>query len=173
MAYGFHCHRRRCLCLQNHIRSGHDYQCYGRHDFPAVLAGAAAFAQNGRLQHQIAKAIAPVWFLTTTEDLRWPKVKLRGARPNPCLPLLRSYLDLVLFSAIIDPKIAMAYFKVYILATTPSSLVRPRMVSRILVAATKRAVKRLVRRKEDSVFALSSEVLSSLRDRTATSMIDA
>jgi 2-polyprenyl-6-methoxyphenol hydroxylase-like FAD-dependent oxidoreductase len=125
------------------------------------------------LQHQIAKVIAPVWFLTTTEDLRWPKVKLRGARPNPCLPLLRSYLDLVLFSAIIDPKIAMAYFNVYVLATPPSSLVRPRMVSRILVAATKRAVKRLVRRKEDSVFALSPEVLSSLRDRPATSMIDA
>jgi len=31
----------------------------------------------------------------------------------------------------------------------------------------KRAVKRLVRRKEDSIFALSLEVLSSLRDRPA------
>jgi hypothetical protein len=91
------------------------------------------------LQHQIAKVTAPVWFLTTTEDLRWPKVKLRGARPNPCLPLLRSYLDLVLFSAIIDPEIAMVYFNVHVLAIPPSSMVRPRMVSRVLAAATKRA----------------------------------
>src|SRR5215467_5748010 len=176
MAYGFHCHRRRRLCLQPHIRSGYDCQCYGRITIHQCLqeqqrSPRTHFEQH--LQHQIAKVTAPVWFLTTTEDLRWPKMKLRGARPNPSLPLLRSYLDLVLFSAIIDPRIAMAYFNVYILATTPSSLVRPRMVSRILVAATKRAVKRLVRRKEDSAFALSPEVLSSLRDRPATSMIDA
>jgi hypothetical protein len=45
-AYGFHCHRRRRLCLQPHIRSGYDCQCYGRHDNPAVLAGAEAFIQN-------------------------------------------------------------------------------------------------------------------------------
>ena len=122
------------------------------------------------LQHQIAKVTAPVWFLTTTEDLRWPKVKLSGARPNPCLPLLRSYLDLVLFSAIIDPEIAMAYFNVHVLAIPPSSMVRPRMVSRVLAAATKRAAKSLLGIKEDSGLALSPEVMSSLRDRPATSM---
>jgi hypothetical protein len=121
------------------------------------------------LQRQIAKVAAPVWFLTTTEDLRWPKVKLRGARPNPGLRFLRNYSDLVLFSAIIDPEIAIAYFNVHILATPPSSLVRPRMVSRVLAAATKRVAKSLLGRK-DSNFALSPEVLSSLRDRPATSI---
>jgi 2-polyprenyl-6-methoxyphenol hydroxylase-like FAD-dependent oxidoreductase len=121
------------------------------------------------LQHQIAKFTAHVWFLTTTEDLRWPKVKLRGARPNPGLRFLRNYSDLVLFSAIIDPEIAIAYFNVHILATPPRSLVQPRMVSRVLAAATKRVAKSLLGRK-DSNFALSHEVLSSLRDRPATSM---
>ncbi len=121
------------------------------------------------LQHQIAKITASVWFLATNEDLRWPTVKLRGARPNPRLRFLRSYLDLVLFSAITDPEIALAYFNVLILATPPSSLVRPRMVARILAAATKRAAKRLLRIHEDSSFALSPEVLSSLRARPGSS----
>ena len=127
----------------------------------------AHFEQH--LQHQIAKITASVWFLAINEDLRWPTVKLRGARPNPRLRFLRSYLDLVLFSAIIDPEIALAYFNVVILATPPSSLVQPRMVSRILAAATKRAAKRLLGRKEDSGFALPPEVLSSLRARPGRS----
>jgi hypothetical protein len=95
---------------------------------------------------------------------------LRGARPNPGLRFLRNYLDLVLFSAIVDPEVAQAYFNVLILATPPSSLVRPRIVSRVLAAATKRALKGLLRKKENPGFALSPEVLSSLRDRPATSM---
>jgi hypothetical protein len=85
------------------------------------------------LQHQIAKVTAPVCFLATNEDLRWPTVKLRGARPNPCLPLMRSYLDL----AIIDPEIALTYFNVMIRASQPSSLVLPRIVAHILAATTK------------------------------------
>ncbi|MGC2680340.1 MAG: hypothetical protein WA323_00635 [Candidatus Nitrosopolaris sp.] len=59
----------------------------------------ADFEQH--FQHQIAKITACVWLLATNEDLRWPTVKLRGARPNPGLHILRNYLDLVLFSAII------------------------------------------------------------------------
>jgi 2-polyprenyl-6-methoxyphenol hydroxylase-like FAD-dependent oxidoreductase len=127
----------------------------------------AHFEQH--LQHQIAKITTSVWFLATNEDLRWPKVNLRGARINLGLRFLRSYLDLVLFSAIIDPEIALEYFNVLILANPPSSLVRPRMVARILAAATKRAAKRLLRIHEDSGFALSPEVLSSLRTRPGSS----
>ena len=123
------------------------------------------------LQHQIAKITASVWFLAINEDLRWPTVKLRGARPNPRLRFLRSYLDLVLYSATIDPEIAMAYFNVHVLATPPSSLVRPHMVAHILAAATKRAAKRLLGRKEDSGFALPPEVLSSLSARPGSSKL--
>lgn len=130
----------------------------------------ADFEQD--LQHQIAKITASVWLLATNEDLRWPTVKLRGARLNPGLRLLRNYLDLVLFSAIIDPEIAQAYFNVLMLATPPSSLVRPRMVSHILAAATKRAVKGLFGGQEDSDFALSPEALASLRSRPGISFIE-
>jgi hypothetical protein len=122
-------------------------------------------------QQQIAKITSPVWFLATNEDLRWPTVRLRGAHPNPGLRLLRNYLDLVLFSAIIDPEIALAYFNVLILATPSSSLIRPRLVAHIFAAATKRAAKRLLGRKEESGFALSLEVLSSLRARPSSTPV--
>jgi len=122
------------------------------------------------LQRQIAKITASVWLIATNEDLRWPTVKLRGGRPNPGLRFLRNYLDLVLFSAIVDPGIAQAYFNVLILASPPNSMVRPRMVARILVVSTKRAAKPLLGRKANPGFALSPKVLSSLRDRPAISM---
>ncbi|MGC2572204.1 MAG: FAD-dependent monooxygenase [Candidatus Nitrosopolaris sp.] len=138
-------------CLQEHQRSPKaDFEHY--------------------LQRQIAKITASVWLIATNEDLRWPTVKLRGARPNPSLRFLRNYLDLVLFSAIVDPEIAQAYFNVLILASPPNSMVRPRMVGRILVASTKRAAKRLLGRKANPGFALSPKILSSLRDRPAISM---
>jgi hypothetical protein len=117
------------------------------------------------LQHQIAKVTALVWLIATTEDLRWPTVKLRGGRPNPSLRFLRNYLEPVLFSAILNPEAALTYFNVLILASPPSSLVRPRMVAHILAAATKRAVKHVLGRKKDYGFVLSPEVLSSLRAR--------
>jgi hypothetical protein len=117
------------------------------------------------LQRQIAKITASVWLIATNEDLRWPTVKLKGARPNPSLRFLRNYLDLVLFSAIVDPEIAQAYFNVLILASPPNSMVRPRMVGRILVASAKRAAKRLLGRKANPGFALSPKILSSLRDQ--------
>jgi len=120
-------------------------------------------------QHQLAKITAPAWLVATNQDLRWSKVRLRGARPNPGLRLLHRYLDMVLSNAVVDPKLATAYFNVLILAAPPSSLVRPRMVVHILAVAFKRTAKRLLGRKEDSGFALSPEVLSSLRDQPGRS----
>jgi 2-polyprenyl-6-methoxyphenol hydroxylase-like FAD-dependent oxidoreductase len=120
-------------------------------------------------QHQLAKITAPVWLLATNQDLRWSKVKLRGARPNPGLRLLHRYLDIVLSNAIVDPKLANAYFNVLILAASPSSLVRPRVVVHVLAVALKRTAKRLLGRKEDSSFALSPEALSSLRAQPGNS----
>jgi hypothetical protein len=121
----------------------------------------ANFEQH--FQQQLAPTTASAWLLATNQDLRWPTVRLRGARPNPGLRLLHSYLDLVLFSAIVDPEISQAYFNVLVLATPPRSLVRPRMVARVLVVAFKRAVKRLFWSQEDVGFALSPEALSTLR----------
>jgi Squalene epoxidase len=120
-------------------------------------------------QQQLAPTTASAWLIATNQDLRWPTVRLRGARPNPALRLLHSYLDLVLFSAIVNPEIAQAYFNVLILATAPRSLVRPRMVARVLAVAFKRAVRRLSCGQEDVGFALSPEALSTLRSRAGIS----
>jgi hypothetical protein len=79
--------------------------------------------------------------------------------------LLHRYLDLVLYSAIVDPEIAQAYFNVLTLATPPRSLVRPLMVAHVMAVASKRAVRRLLGGKDDSIFALSPEALSSLHAR--------
>ena len=81
----------------------------------------ADFEQH--FQQQLAEITPHVWFLATNQDMRWPRVRLRGARPNPDLRLLHRYLDMVLSNAIVDPKLANAYFNVLILATPPSSLV--------------------------------------------------
>jgi hypothetical protein len=119
-------------------------------------SGAHPELTSDQLQHfqqQLAEITAPVWFLATNQDLRWPRVRLRGARPNHGLRLLHRYLDMVLSNAIVDPKLANAYFNVLILATPPSSLVRPRMVAHVLAVAL-RTAKRLLGKKEDSGFAL-------------------
>lgn len=127
----------------------------------------ANFEQH--FQQQLAPTTASAWLLATNQDLRWPTVKLRGARPNPALRLLHSYLDLVLFSAVVDPEIAQAYFNVLILATAPRSLGSPRMVARVLAVAFKRAVRRLFSDQEDVGFALSPEARSMLRSRAGIS----
>jgi len=96
-------------------------------------------------QQQLAETIATAWLLATSEDLRWPTVKLRGASPNPRLYLLRGYLDLVLYAAIVEPKIAQAYFSLIILATPLHSLISPRIAAHIRAVAYKRVIKRLLR----------------------------
>jgi len=76
---------------------------------------------------------------------------------------------MILSNAVVDPKLANAYFNVLILAAPPSSLVRPRMVVHVMTVALKRTTKRLLGRKEESAFALSAEALSSLRARPRSS----
>jgi 2-polyprenyl-6-methoxyphenol hydroxylase-like FAD-dependent oxidoreductase len=123
----------------------------------------ADFEQH--FQQQLARTIAPVWLVATNQDLRWSTVRLRGARHNPGLRLLHQYLDMVLSNAVVDRKLANAYFNVLILAAPSSSLVRPRMVAHVLAVTLKRAAKRLLGRREDSGFALSSEAIANLRAR--------
>jgi hypothetical protein len=106
-------------------------------------------------QQQLAESIATPWLLATSEDLRWPTVRLRGASPNPRLYFLRRYLDLVLYAAIVEPKIAQAYFSVIILATPLRSMGNLRMATRILAVASKRAIKRLLRGEDSCDQALS------------------
>jgi hypothetical protein len=78
---------------------------------------------------------------------------------------------MVLSNAVVNPKLANAYFNVLILEAPPSSLVQPHMVVHVLTVALKRTAKRLLGRKEDSNFALPREVLSSLRARKSQTSI--
>jgi 2-polyprenyl-6-methoxyphenol hydroxylase-like FAD-dependent oxidoreductase len=121
----------------------------------------ASFEQY--FQQQLAGTVADAWFLATNQDLRWPGVSLKGARPNPALRLQHRYMDLVLYSAIVDSEIAQAYFNVLTLANPPRSLVQPRMFACVLTVACKRTVKRLFGREDKPGFALSPEVLAALR----------
>jgi len=113
-------------------------------------------------QQQLAGTVANVWLLATNQDLRFPGVRLNGARPNPALRLLHCYLDLVLSSAVVDPEIAQAYFDVMMLANPPRSLIHPRMVAHVLAVACKHTVKRLLGGEEEPGFALSPEALATL-----------
>ncbi len=114
-------------------------------------------------QQQLAGTVADAWLLATNQDLRFPGVRLNGARPNAGLRLLHRYMDLVLYSAVVDPKIAQAYFNVLMLANSPRSLVQPRMVARVLTVACKRTVKRLLGGEKEPGFALPPEALATLR----------
>lgn len=129
----------------------------------------ANFEQH--FQQQLAGTVADAWLLATGQDLRFPGVRLKGARPRPGLRLLHRYIELVLYSAIVDPEIALAYFNVLMLANPPRSLVQPHMVAHVLTVAGKRTVKRLLGGEEDADFALSAETLAMLRERP--SMLDA
>jgi hypothetical protein len=121
----------------------------------------ADFEQH--FQQQLATTVADAWLLATNQDLRWPRVRLRGARPRPGLRLLHGYIDLVLYSAIVDPEIAQAYFNVLTLENPPRSLVQPRMIAHVLAVACKRTVKHLLRGEEQPGFALSPKALAALR----------
>jgi 2-polyprenyl-6-methoxyphenol hydroxylase-like FAD-dependent oxidoreductase len=114
-------------------------------------------------QQQLAGTIATPWLLATSEDLRWPTVRLKGAKSNPRLYFLRRYLDLVIYASIVEPKIAQAYFNVLILATPLHSLTRVSMAARILAVTSKRAFKRLLRGKDTCEHALSQEEISIVR----------
>jgi 2-polyprenyl-6-methoxyphenol hydroxylase-like FAD-dependent oxidoreductase len=115
-----------------------------------------------RFQQQVAKTVADPWLLATNQDQRWPTVTLSGARPHPALRLLHGYMDLVLYSAVVDPVIARAYSQVVTLISPPRSLVRPRMVARVLAVAGKRVVWRILGGEEEARFALSPEALAAL-----------
>lgn len=127
----------------------------------------ADFEQH--FQQQIAGTAADAWLLATNEDLRWPRIRLRGARPRPGLRLFHRYLDSVLSSAVVDPEVAQAYFKVLSLAISPDTLFQPHLVVRVLAVAGKQAVKRLLGQAEEPGFVLSPEALAILRAQPARS----
>jgi hypothetical protein len=116
-----------------------------------------------RFQQQLARTIADAWLVSTNEDLRWPGIVLSGARPRPGLRLLHRYINLVLYSAVVDPALAHAYLSVIMMANPSRTLVQPRIFARVLSVACKRLLKRLSGSEEEPALALSPAALASLR----------
>src|SRR5262249_26123100 len=81
-----------------------------------------------RFQRALAGAVADPWLVSTGEDLRWPGIQLRGARPRPSTGLLHRYMNLVLRQAIEDPVITGAYLAVISMFAPPQSLAQPRLL---------------------------------------------
>ncbi len=121
----------------------------------------AHFAQH--FQQQLAATVTDAWLLATNQDLRWPGVRLTGVRPNPALPVLHRALDLVLYSAVVDPLIAQAYVAVVMLAKPPRALFAPALFARVLAVAAVRTAKHLLGKAGDGGFALSPAALAALR----------
>ena len=121
----------------------------------------ANFEQH--FQQELAKTVANAWLVATSEDLRWPGVTLRGARPAPTLALLHRYMDLVLYSAVEDRQITQAYLSVITMINPPRSLAAPQLVVRVFANALKRSLKRIFGREHKAAFALSSEAIQKLQ----------
>jgi 2-polyprenyl-6-methoxyphenol hydroxylase-like FAD-dependent oxidoreductase len=118
-------------------------------------------------QQQLSRTVANAWLFATNQDLYWSRVKLSGARPRAGMRLFHRYLDLVLYSAVVDPEISYAYYKVLTLTDPLRALMQPRMAARVLMVSCKRIVKHLLGDKKAPGLALSPEALARLRTMPA------
>lgn len=113
-------------------------------------------------QQELSTTVADAWLISMSEDLRWPGVTLRGARPRPGLKLLHRYMDLVLYSAVEDMQITQEYMDVIWMVNSPRSLARPHMLALVFRSALKRTLKRVFTGKHETFFALSPEAINQL-----------
>jgi hypothetical protein len=116
-------------------------------------------------QQAVARAVAGPWLIATGEDLRWPGVELSGARPRRGLKLIHRYMDLVLQQGREDYTVAGAYRDVTGILAPPESLMRPRILGRVLWGAAKRALHNGGADADGNAFALPPETLAALRSR--------
>ncbi len=116
-------------------------------------------------QPELAKTVTNAWLIATSEDLCWPGVALRSARPAPTLELLHRYMDLVLYSVVEDRQITRAYLNVITMMKPPRSLAAPRMVIRVLANALKRYLKRIFGCEYQPSFALLLEAMQQIQAR--------
>ena len=150
---------------------------YGQGMSVAALSAEALEASLGtsrpNLEHDFQKALARVvavpWQLATGEDLRWPGVRLTGARAPWTQGLKHAYGNLVLQQAVGDPVVADAFLDMVLNVRSPSVLARPGVLGRVLGGALIRTLGRPGRpdqdpRQEDR-HALSPDSLALLRTR--------
>lgn len=100
--------------------------------------------QRGRLdglgrkfQRRAAKALAPAWTLTTTEDLRWDTTE--GGARGPMVRFLHWYTDKVMMLIPQDEAIYRAFLPVQHMLKAPTSLFAPAIARKVFAQALRRA----------------------------------
>lgn len=117
-------------------------------------------------QQRLAKTVATPWMIATGEDLRWPGIKLAGARPPLGIGLRHGYMNLVLKAAVERPELAGAYMAVISMMASPSLLTQPRVFALVMQTTLRRTLRRILRAGADTLptqLALSPESLAQLR----------
>jgi 2-polyprenyl-6-methoxyphenol hydroxylase-like FAD-dependent oxidoreductase len=84
-----------------------------------------------RFQREVAARTADAWLLATSDDLRYPDTV--GARPGISTRLMHRYLDRVIEAATDDPEVNEAVTRVFGMLDRPTSLFKPRIVTRSLL----------------------------------------
>jgi 2-polyprenyl-6-methoxyphenol hydroxylase-like FAD-dependent oxidoreductase len=108
----------RCLHLQRRRLPSGDLRGLGR-----------------RFQRSLARRNATPWLLATAEDRRWPTTE--GGRPGLPTRLAQRYVDLVLAAIVGDAVVGQAFFAVLHLIEPPTTLLRPRVITRVLQNAAR------------------------------------
>lgn len=99
------------------------------------LAGAAR-----RYQQQVAKVVAPIWLMATSEDLRFPTTE--GARPGQMARILHWYFDRIFQVVPDDPDVAKIFVAVFQLLQPGPALFHPRVLARVFAHPFKSLWKR-------------------------------
>ena len=89
-------------------------------------------------QRRLARTVAAPWFIATSEDLRWEGVELKSSRWSVGTELLRSYVDALLHGARTDEILSRAYVRMLHMLDSPAALMRPVVVSRVVLNALRR-----------------------------------
>ncbi|MFD0899285.1 FAD-dependent oxidoreductase [Actinomadura sediminis] len=86
-------------------------------------------------QRRLAKNVATAWMVAGGEDLRWPDIALRGARPRRGGEAARRWIDLVLRAAVADPYLSGRYFDLIMMMASPATMFGPRVLAHVARAA--------------------------------------
>lgn len=110
---------------------------------PVAVLGAhklrSAARQHGGIGHDTARAarhgVAAVassaWLMSSSEDRRWPTT--HGGPSGALVGMQHQFLDRVLRRATADPAVAEAFQSVMSLTAPPTALLRPRILSRVML----------------------------------------
>ncbi|NOK57276.1 MAG: 2-polyprenyl-6-methoxyphenol hydroxylase [Chloroflexi bacterium AL-W] len=117
-------------------------------------------------QQHIAQTVADPWLIGTGEDLRWPSVTLQGASPRTEMKWIHKYMKLVFQQACEDIVVSQAYFDVINMIASPASLMRGKILIRVLDGAIRRSLTRKDQHSHLGPLALSPEAIAELQSRS-------